>query len=222
MDKHSTTSVAHPPEVPTSVWCAIDCCFGDESERSLEAVGEAVGPYVPYHQRLAAFRDCARRDPGLKKAFRTEAQQAARGLLEVLLTYLFTLQAKGAVTFKLAPDPHRVASVVLDRTKSPTLQPLSRALWRPMRRAWRAVEARLAGGKELWEPSLRQTLWAAIEAPREASVRRWIVETLLERLYSSPEYRTVTKDGFPHVRRKRRTTRATPGRRRAAAKSGRH
>ena len=86
----------------------------------------------------------------------------------------------------------------------------------------RAVEARLADGKELWEPSLRQTLWAAIEAPREASVRRWIVETLLERLYSSPEYRTVTKDGFPHVRRKRRTTRATPGRRRAAAKSGRH
>jgi hypothetical protein len=208
MDKHSATSVAHPIEVPISVWCAIDCCFGDESERSLEEVGEAGGPYVPYHQRLATFRDCARRDPGLKKAFRTEVKQAARGLLDVLPTYLFTLQTEGAATFKLAPDLLHVVSVVLDRTKSPTLQQLSRALWRPLRRAWRAVEARLADGKELWEPSLRRTLWAAIEAPREASIRRWIVETLLDRFYTSPEYRTVMKDGFPHVRRKRSSKRA--------------
>jgi hypothetical protein len=208
MKKHTNGSASHPPEVPTCVWCAIDCCFSGESERSLEAVGEAIAPFVTYHECLAAFRECASRDPGLEKAFSTEAQQAVRGLLEVVQTCLFTLQVEGAVTFKLAPDLHRVAAVVLDRTKSPTLQQLSRWLWRPLRKAWRAVEDRLADGKEVWEPSLRQTLWAAVGAPCDASIRRWIVDTLLEQLYSSPQYRTVRKDGFPHVRLKRRTTRA--------------
>jgi hypothetical protein len=78
-----------------------------------------------------------------------------------------------------------------------------------MGRAWRAGEARLADGKEVWEPSLRQTLWAAVDVTWVPFVRRGIVDGVLERFYRSPEYRTVSKDGFPHVRLKSSTKHAS-------------
>jgi hypothetical protein len=83
MEKHTNGSASRPYEDPTSVWCAIDCCFGDESERSLEAVRAAVAPLVCLQECLAAFRGCVKNYSTLKRTVASEEEQASpRGARE--------------------------------------------------------------------------------------------------------------------------------------------
>jgi hypothetical protein len=209
MEKHTNGSASHPLEIPPGVLCAILCRFDGAVEKTVEELCEAVSPGVTLQQRLAAFHDSVKNYPGFKQEFATQEQQAHFGLQKVVLAALSEFQAEGAVTFKLAPDLHRVASVVLTPKRSPTLRQSSRTLRAHMDRAWRAGEARLADGKEVWEPSLRQTLWAAVDVMWEPFVRRGIVDGVLERFFRSAQYRTVCKGGFAHLRLKSSTKHAS-------------
>jgi hypothetical protein len=113
MPKHTNGSASHPLEIPAGVLCAILCRFDGEPERTVEELCEAVSPGVPLQQRLAAFREWFKNYPGFENEFATQERQAHFGLQRMVLAALSEFQDEGAVTDKLAPELHRVASVVL-------------------------------------------------------------------------------------------------------------
>jgi hypothetical protein len=203
MGKHPATSVAQSTEVPTSVWCAIDRCFGDESERSLEAVIEAVRPCIPYDQCLAAFREWVKDHPRFKNAFATDEEKAARGLREVVLAVLRRFQEEGAATFKGICALCGGVSVVLTRKNSTTLRARIRPLNAAKANAWRAGVVQSADGRSHTKTSLMQRLCLAMgQDGWHQVICRLSVDTVLERLANSPEYRTETKDGMRRLRLK--------------------
>ena len=202
MGKHSATSVAHMP-TPAGVLDAIVCCFDDEPERTLGALCVAAAPFVCHQLRFAAFREWVKEHPRFMNAFATDEEKAARGLQEVVLAVLRPYQEEGAATFKGVCPLCGGGSVVLTPKYSTDLRVRIRCLNATKASACRACVAQLADGRWHTEASLMQRLWRAMrEQGWHELIRRLIVDTGLERLANSPDYRTETKDGMRRFRLK--------------------